>query len=58
MGHGGGREFPMDKIGVGVGMIGQGGGSLLHSSTSRGVCAVVVFIAVLFWTFVWPWRRT
>ena len=34
------------------------GGSLFCSSTSRGVCAVVVFIAVLFWTFVWPWWRT
>ena len=26
MGQGGGREFPMDKIGMGVGMLGQEGG--------------------------------
>ena len=58
IGQGGGRELEMEKIVVGVGMIGQGGGSLLRSSTSQGVCAVVVFIAVLFWTFVWPWWRT
>ena len=34
-----------------------GGRSLFRSSASRGVSTIVVFFAVLFWTFVWPRRR-
>ena len=34
-----------------------GWGSLFCSSASRGVSTTVMFVAVLFWSFVWPWRR-
>jgi len=37
LGQGEGRESPMDKIGVGVGMIGQGGGRRF-AVMPAGVC--------------------
>jgi hypothetical protein len=56
IGQGGGQEPVMDRIVVGVGMMGQGGGHRF-AVVPVGVCAVVIFIAIFVRIFDWPRRR-
>jgi hypothetical protein len=51
MGQGGGWEFLIERIGVGVGMIGQGGGRRFAVMPAK-VCAIAIFISIFVGIFV------